>query len=281
MGDAGTRKSVKTADGVTLSYIEAGTGAPLVIIPGWSQTAEQFKGQIEGLSDRYRVIALDMRGHGQSDKPENGYRIARLATDVHDVIEALDLQDVNILGQSMGCSVIWCYWELFCADRLARLILVDQMPYIVANSAWSDEEKLLAGAIFTPDTLEGVCNALAGPDGEQTTRDVIGSMVTSAMSPETLEWMIQCNLQMPRRHAATLLYHHSHHDWRDTIPLLRLPTLVVGGRASLIPWQSIEWTANQIPGAKLEIFEEDEGGQHFLFVENPEKFNRVVADFVG
>jgi len=281
MGKGGTRKSVKTADGVTLSYIEAGNGAPLVVIPGWSQTAEQFKGQIEGLSDRYRIIALDMRGHGQSEKPENGYRIARLAKDVLDVMEALDLQDVNILGHSMGCSVIWSYWELFGADRLSKLILVDQMPNIVANSTWSDEEKLLAGAIFTSETLEGVCNALAGPDGEQTTRDVIGNMVTSAMSPETLEWMIQCNLQMPRRHAATLLYHQSHHDWRDTVPLLRLPTLVVGGRASSTPWQSIEWTANQIPGAKLEIFEEDEGGQHFLFVENPQKFNQVVADFIG
>ncbi|WP_342018551.1 alpha/beta fold hydrolase [Methyloceanibacter superfactus] len=47
------------------------------MIPGWSQTAAQFKHQLEGLGDRYHVIALDMRGHGDSDKPSHGYRISR------------------------------------------------------------------------------------------------------------------------------------------------------------------------------------------------------------
>ncbi len=56
-------------DGARIHYMEAGTGKPLVLIPGWSQTAAQFKHQLEGLSDRYHVIALDMRGHGESDKP--------------------------------------------------------------------------------------------------------------------------------------------------------------------------------------------------------------------
>src|ERR1051325_2544663 len=67
--------SFTTSDGVRLHYIEAGSGDVLVMIPGWSQTAAQFKHQIAGLSDRYRVIAIDMRGHGDSDKPTHGYRI--------------------------------------------------------------------------------------------------------------------------------------------------------------------------------------------------------------
>jgi hypothetical protein len=53
-----------TSDGVSLYYLEAGSGKPILMIPGWSQTAEQFKYQLTGLSDRYRVIAVDMRGHG-------------------------------------------------------------------------------------------------------------------------------------------------------------------------------------------------------------------------
>ena len=64
------------ADGTKLSYLEAGAGKTLLMVPGWSQTAEQFKHQLEGLSDKYRVIALDMRGHGDSDKPTFGYRIS-------------------------------------------------------------------------------------------------------------------------------------------------------------------------------------------------------------
>ena len=60
-----TQGSFITSDGVKLHYLEAGKGQPLVMIPGWSQSAAQFKHQLSGLSDKYRVIAIDMRGHGE------------------------------------------------------------------------------------------------------------------------------------------------------------------------------------------------------------------------
>jgi non-heme chloroperoxidase len=71
-----------TNDGVKLHYLEAGSGNPLVMIPGWSQSAMEFKYQLTGLSDKYHVYALDMRGHGESAKPNHGYRIQRLSADV-------------------------------------------------------------------------------------------------------------------------------------------------------------------------------------------------------
>ncbi len=71
-------KSFLTSDQVKLSYLETGSGAPLVMLPGWSQTAEQYKFQIETLSASYRCLALDMREHGASDKPEHGYSVHRL-----------------------------------------------------------------------------------------------------------------------------------------------------------------------------------------------------------
>lgn len=277
----GQTGSVKTSDGVTLHYREAGSGPTLLMIPGWSQTAEQFKHQIRGLSHRYRVIALDMRGHGQSEKPDHGYRISRLAKDVHDVIEALDLTEVNLLGHSMGCSVIWCYWDLYGPQRLSRILLIDQMPAIIRNPDWSDQEAADYGCIFTPETAYQTINALAGPDGVETTKGFVGGMVTAAMTEADRAWMIECNLQMPRKHASTLLLNHAGQDWRDTIPRITLPTLVVGGRTSLVPWTSCEWIHRQIPGSRLEIFEEAEGGQHFMFIENHARFNEVVSDFIG
>ena len=80
---------VALSDGVRLSYIEAGSGKPLVMVPGWSQTAIEFKHQLEGLSSRYRVIAFDPRGQGESDKPDHGYRLSRLAMDLREVLDAL------------------------------------------------------------------------------------------------------------------------------------------------------------------------------------------------
>jgi pimeloyl-ACP methyl ester carboxylesterase len=270
-----------TSDGVGLHYIEAGSGKPILMIPGWSQTAEQFRHQLEGLSDRYRVIAVDLRGHGESDKPDHGYKISRLAADVHELIEGLDLDEVNILGHSMGSSVIWNYYDLYGPDRLSKLLLIDQMPMITSNPAWSEQERLDAGSIFTPESLYETINALAGPDGVETTRGFVGNMVTKAIPEADKEWIIERNLTMPREHAATLLYNHATQDWRDLIPRIALPTLVVGGRVSVVPWQSQQWVAEQIPGARFEIFEVEEGGNHFMFIEGHDKFNEIVADFVG
>ena len=64
---AGESRHFKTSDGVKLHYLEAGSGSALVLVPGWSQSAEQFKYQLEGLSDRYHCIAVDMRGHARSN----------------------------------------------------------------------------------------------------------------------------------------------------------------------------------------------------------------------
>jgi len=270
-----------TNDGVKLHYLEAGSGKPLVMIPGWSQSAVQFKHQLSGLSDKYRVIALDMRGHGDSDKPNHGYRIQRLSKDVHEFLTVNNLTDVTLAGHSMGCSVIWGYWELFGPDRLAKLILIDQMPMIAANPIWSDKEKEDAGAIFDKDSLYANENALADPDGVKTTEGFIGGMFTKQYPRDEVNWVIQRNLLFPREYAARLLFDHATNDWRDVIPRINLPTLVVGGKISLVGWKSQQWIGSQIPGARVEIFEEAEGGNHFMFMENPEKFNRIVKEFMG
>jgi len=74
---------VLTSDGVRLCYQDDGAGQPLLIVPGILGTAAVFVRQVEGLRDRYRVIVYDHRGHGASEKPPHGYRVARLAKDPH------------------------------------------------------------------------------------------------------------------------------------------------------------------------------------------------------
>lgn len=91
--------------------------------------------------------------------------------------------------------------------------------------------------------------------------------------------MVQCNLQCSRLLAATLLYNQFHMDWRELV-VIRKPTLMIGGRKSIIPWRSQVWIHQSIPNSQLEIFEADEGGGHLMFVENPEKFNRQVLQFL-
>ena len=273
---------VTTRDGVRLHYIARGSGKPLVLIPGWSQTAAMFREQLSGLSSRYQVIALDMRGHGESDKPAGGYRIARLAQDTHEVLMALGLRDVALGGPSMGCSVIWSYFEHFGPDRLSRLVLIDQGSCAVAWPGWSDDEKAEAGALFDPKSTYDTAVALAGPDGAKVTEGLLNTAFFTKQFPrDQLAWVLAENLKFPRAHAAKLLVDHGTKDWRDVIRRITIPTLVVGGSASLFNPKSQQWIARQIPGSRVEIFDEREGGSHFMFLENPTKFNRLVTEFLG
>jgi non-heme chloroperoxidase len=276
----GRQGEVTTNDGVRLRYREAGSGQPLVLVHGWSQAAALFQYQLDGLSDRYRVIAYDQRGHGESDKPAFGYRIARLAMDFHEFLVALDLRDAAVLGHSMGYSVLWAYWDLFGAERLAKLNLVDQPSFLMDNPAWSPAEREAAGARRSPDEQLAWCNDLAASTGEAPIHESIARMTTGAIDPAVKAWMVEHNLKMPRAAAATLGFNHCGQDWRDVIPRITLPTLVVGGQASIFPWRSQAWIHEQIPGSHLGVFDEAEGS-HFMFIENPPKFNRLVAEFIG
>ena len=151
-----------TSDGVTLRWIEKGSGRPLVMIPGWSQGAEQFQDQIDGLSDRHRVMALDMRGHGFSDKPDHGYRVARLAADLKEFLDGLGLERVIAAGHSMGTSVLWSHFDLFGPGRITDAIFIDQAPACTARPNWTETEKLEAGCLFTPESLANTASSDAG-----------------------------------------------------------------------------------------------------------------------
>jgi len=274
--------SARTSDGVELRYTSAGHGRPVVLVHGWCQSAAGWRHQIDGLASACRVIAYDQRGHGQSGKPAHGHTVHRLAADLHDLLTGLDLDRVVLAGHSMGCSVTWAYLELFGADRLAGLVIADGAPCLTAGPGWSEQARADAGALFTPEEITSACAALTGPgDPEAAARGLIDSMLTPGASTELRDWLTRQNLLAPREFAAKLLGNHACQDWRDLIPRITLPALVIGGRASLIPWPAAAWTARQVPGARLEIFEADEGGQHFTFLENPAKFNQLLAGFIA
>lgn len=110
---------------------------------------------------------------------------------------------------------------------------------------------------------------------------MVGGMFTGSYPRDRLAEVVELNLQMPRAHAATLLYNHSTQDWRDVIPGVRWRTLVIGGKASFVSWQSQVWIHEQIAGSQVELFGADEGGQHFMFMENPVRFNALIAGFLG
>ena len=274
-------ESITANDGTILRFTDTGTGPVLILVSGWSQSAAEYTKQVEHFSASHRVIAYDHRGHGQSDRPDFGFRVSRLAADLNDLIVALDLTDVALLGHSMGCSVIWCYWDLYGGDRVARLILVDQPSTLVTSPAWEDGVGAGLGAIFAPVHTFELAAGLAGEEGEKVSLGLLASMWSAEMPEGDRAWIAEQNLNLPRHLAAELLIDHAFSDWRDVLPRLTVPTLVIGGELSLIPTQGISTVAAQTPGADLRIFTADELGSHFLFWENSQLFNEAVSDFLS
>lgn len=108
-----------------------------MLLPGWTQPAEGFSAQLATLSDSFRCLALDYRGHGELDRPTYGYRVSRLARDCLDFLERLGLEDAVLLGHSAGCVVIWSFIDLFGDDLVRALVLSDEPITFLKRPGWS------------------------------------------------------------------------------------------------------------------------------------------------
>jgi pimeloyl-ACP methyl ester carboxylesterase len=226
---------------------------------------------------------MDPRGHGDSDAPPHGYNPHRMALDLHELMVALNLRDIVLLGHSSGVKIIWAYWELFEADRLKKLAIVDDSPRLVDNPAWSEASRAEVGPMYFTGDLDRFAVSLLAPDGDELTRAAMATMFSPSFvqnRADEFAWIIAENLKMPREKAIELLYATSGMDWRGTIKRIRLPALVIGAEGSTHKVSVIKWIAAQIPGSRLRIFSREEGGSHFMFVENPALFNAELEAFV-
>lgn len=275
-------KSMLTNDGVCLRYVTAGdeTKQPIVLVHGGGQASSAFHHQITALQADYYVVALDMRGHGESDAPDSVYTVARLAKDLDDLLTHLTLHTVILLGHSLGCSVIWNYWDLFDRSRIAKLVLIDEPAALLADPDWSVQRCQELGAIVTTQALYEITNSIRQQGLQAITTDFINAATTAAIEPKAKQLLIDNMLKLKPDHIADIFFSNMTADWQPAIRSITVPTLIVGGKASHIPWQSQQWIHRQIKGSRLEIFDESAGGSHFMFIENPVQFNQLLRDFL-
>lgn len=271
-----------TRDGCRIEYREAGSGERvLVLLHGWSQTQATFDHAVEALGRTTRVVTYDQRGHGRSGRPDGGARIATLAADLHDLLDHLGLEEVDLLGHSMGASVVWSYIDTHGTDRLRSVVLVDQ-PSVCTRLPWMDAgEAEAAGAILDMPGAEAFCQALLGEGSGAAREAFLRSMLSGDVPEDVVQWLLGENLAMDVGFGTRLLLDHVMQDWRDVLPRIDRPTLVVGGRVSHVAPASQEWIAGQVPGARLRVFEAVEGGSHFPFVEQPQTFVDELSGFLA
>ncbi|WP_299006285.1 alpha/beta hydrolase [uncultured Shewanella sp.] len=269
-----------THDGAILHYLDRGEGHPLVLLPTYNISCQIFKSQLDELSQKYRIIALDMRGHGLSTKINYGYTVYRFAKDLHELLNLLHLNKLYLLGHNFGGSVACAYLELFGFSHIDKLILIDRSAMPMANPYWKAVDIQQFGASTDATALEQLCNQICSNPNNYFMQVLFDTMVSRDAADKLKQFILNCSDTLPKRAAARLLFDAYYQDWRTLFPRIPIPSLIIGGQASLISPTSQVWVSKQIPNAKLIIFEEDEGGKHFPFVENPKKFNRVVDKFI-
>jgi pimeloyl-ACP methyl ester carboxylesterase len=262
------RQQLRVGD-VAFSVQTEGSGAPLVFVHGWSMSGRFFRRQVEAFPG-HRVIVPDLRGHGESDKTLDGHTVAAYAADLHGILGELGVTRPVMVGWSMGAMVSYEYLRSFGPDSLAGIVIVDQPP---SDFAWDGYE---FGA-FTLDTLREMNEQL------QTDQAGLVAEFTQLMlhkaDEAAQEWMAAEILRVPPVIASTILMDQSLRDYREFLPQIEVPALVLFGEDDkLTSPRAGEYIAGQIPGARLRTFPQS---SHCPFWEEPDDFNAAVAEFVA
>ena len=250
-----------TVDGARMAYTLRGNGPPVVLLHGWACNRRFWQSQAEALSADHLVLAPDFRGHGESDVPAGGYTLERLAEDAHEIMSAMNMAPAAVVGHSMGGMV---------AQRLAVSHPQDLSALVLVATAAADPDGRLISGRIASETLETGYHAAF--------RRYFPGWFPSDGDPALTEWVRSQMLRTPERVALGLVEDYKNFDFRDDLPGIRVPTLVVAASsdASTAPARSEE-IARLIPGARLAVIER---AGHFVQLERPVEVTVALQEFL-
>lgn len=264
-----------TSDNVKLYYEEYGEGKPVVLIHGWSCSHLYYKNQIDELSKKYKVAALDLRGHGLSEIPDYGLTISRFTKDVKEFIDYLKLDKPSLVGWSMGTTIIFDYIKQFGCDTVDKLCLIDMTPKIITDAEW----KLgLYGQFTHKDNLDTLVALNA--DWNEFAKGFIPAIFakTGCKDKNLLDWAFNEAFKNSPHVMSRMWIDMSSQDQRDVLGSITAPTLITCGDESILYLkENSEYLNKMIPNSKLVSFP---GCGHALHLEDPKKFNKELMDFI-
>ncbi len=252
---------VTTSDGTTIHYTDTGQKRPIVFIPGWLSDATIWAPQIAGLSQSYRVIAIDPRSQGKSDKPDFGHLPDTRARDYKEVVNALELKNPILVGWSMACGEIMRYVEQYGDEDLAGIVLVDALLPPAANP---DVLPILA---YLTDLIQR--------DRKQAINEFLAVWYNTPQTETYLEEVRKASDSTPTSTAVALMYNMlASNDFANAFSRISKPVLFA--------YQDmLQAGADHLKvalGDRIRLERFDAEG-HALFVDNPTKFNAMVDAF--
>ena len=263
---------------VDIHYQDFGSGRPIVLIHGWPLSHRAWEPQIPALVDAgYRVISYCRRGFGLSSAPWDGYDYSSLTGDLRQLILHLDLQDVTLVGFSMGGGEVVRYFTDYGADRVSSAVLISSIIPLVPQK---------------PDNPDGVPQDTLDEITQQLKEDRVGYLKTFVknfynynllnhdVSEGQLEydWSVAAyasphgTLKAAKAWATT--------DFRPECKNVTVPTLIVHGKADkVVPIETAgDQAARLIPNNS---YHKIDGAPHGLNVTHKEMLNQLLLEFVG
>jgi non-heme chloroperoxidase len=273
-----TTKYIEVAEGVHLFCTDYGSGKPVILIHGWPMSNEMWEYQIEALvQNNCRVIAYDRRGFGKSSQPWHGYDYDTMADDLKAIIDGLQLENVTLVGFSMGGGEVVRYFSRNGGQHVTKAVLVSAVPPFMLQ---------------TEDNPDGIPKEEFDKMAKQMRDDRIGfldgfgkdffgvTMLNKPLSQPLLDYYrMLCSFASPR---ATLQCASAFAttDFREEMVSVNVPTLIIHGDADkTVPIGiSSEKSAQLIPGARYVVYE---GAPHGLFYTDKDKLNNDLVQFIN
>jgi pimeloyl-ACP methyl ester carboxylesterase len=245
-------------NGIALSYEVSGRGPAVLLTHGYSSTGRAWADQHRALEDRYRLITWDMRGHGETESPSDPaqYSHALTVADMRGLLQHLGVESAVVGGLSLGGTMSLAFYARH-PEMVRALVICDSGPgyrNADARAEWNRRAHARAA------DLEGRgLDALAS--GSRDMREA----VRRHRSAQGLA------------HAARGMLTQTDASIIDSLPSIRVPTLVIVGDQDTPFLAPCEYMAKKIPGARLEVIA---GAGHSSNLDQPEAFNRVLLAFL-
>lgn len=252
-------------DGQRLYYEDAGQGSPVLLVHGLGSSSRDWEYQMPELQARHRVIALDVRGHGQSDKPRQRYSIAGFAADVAALIDHLQLAPVHLVGISMG-GMIGFQLATERPQLLKSLTIVNSAPEVKPRSVREYLEvarRLLLAHVLGLNTVGKALGKLLFP------------------KPEQADLRRKIEQRWPQNDKRAYLSSlHAIIGWgvQERLGRITCPTLVISADRDYTPVALKQAYVERLPNARLVVIEDS---RHATPLDQPQIFNRTLLEFLA
>ncbi len=251
-------------DNCRLYYEEAGSGPPLLFLHGLGSSTRDWEWQVAAFSGGYRIITMDARGHGRSDKPPGPYRMAQFAHDTATLLRTLEAAPAHVVGLSMG-SMIALQLAVDAPELLRSLTLVNGYVSFVPTTRQAQREIRYRKRLVRLLGMRAVGHALA----RQLFPDPAHALQRRVMAARWAE-------NDKRAYLASI---DAIVGWsvRDRLSGITCPTLVVAAEHDYTPVSHKRAYTRRLPNAELVVLP---NAHHAVPVEYPEAFNEVLRTFL-